>query len=142
MLQSLATSIRTLTVRIFSYSFHRQMPSDVSGHGGGFVFDARSLPNPGREERFRTLTGKDAPVVEYLNQEESVHQFLANVVSLVDATVRTYLHRGFSSLMVSFGCTGGQHRSVYLAERLAKHLRGMSGVEVIVRHVELEKMGL
>jgi aminoglycoside/choline kinase family phosphotransferase len=142
MLQGLATSIRTLTVRIFSYSFHRQMPSDVSGHGGGFVFDARSLPNPGREERFRTLTGKDAPVVEYLNQEESVHQFLANVVSLVDATVRTYLHRGFSSLMVSFGCTGGQHRSVYLAERLAKHLRGMSGVEVIVRHVELEKMGL
>ena len=140
-LQGLATPVRTLTVRIFSYSFHRQMPADVSGHGGGFVFDARSLPNPGREERFRTLTGKDAAVIEYLNQEESVHQFLANVVSLIDAGVSAYLKRGFSSLMVSFGCTGGQHRSVYLAERLAKHLRGMSGVEVLVRHVELEKMG-
>jgi len=140
-LQGLATPVRTLTVRIFSYSFHRQMPADVSGHGGGFVFDARSLPNPGREERFRTLTGKDAAVIEYLNQEESVHQFLANVVSLIDAGVSAYLKRGFSSLMVSFGCTGGQHRSVYLAERLAKHLRGTSGVEVLVRHVELEKMG-
>ena len=141
-LQGLATSAKTLTVRIFSYSFHRQMPGDVSGHGGGFVFDARGLPNPGREERFRTLTGKDAAVIEYLNQEESVHQFLANAVSLVDASVASYLKRGFSSLMVSFGCTGGQHRSVYLAERLAKHLRGMSGVEVMVRHVELEKMEL
>jgi RNase adaptor protein for sRNA GlmZ degradation len=142
MLQGLATSIRTLTVRIFSYSFHRQLPADVSGHGGGFVFDARSLPNPGREERFRTLTGKDPSVIEYLNQEESVHQFLANAVSLVDASVTSYLERGFSSLMVSFGCTGGQHRSVYLAERLARHLRGRSSVEVIVRHIELEKMGL
>jgi hypothetical protein len=141
-LQELSTSVRTLTVRIFSCSFHRQMPSDVTGHGGGFVFDARSLPNPGREERFQTLTGKDTAVIEYLNQEESVHQYLANVVSLVDASVSTYLKRGFNSLMVSFGCTGGQHRSVYLAERLAKHLRGMSGVEVVVRHLEVEKMEL
>jgi RNase adaptor protein for sRNA GlmZ degradation len=141
MLQGLAASTRTLTVRIFSYSFHRQTPSDVTGHGGGFVFDARNLPNPGREERFRTLTGKDAAVIEYLNQEESVHQFLANVVSLVDSSVAGYQKRGFNNLMVSFGCTGGQHRSVYLAERLAKHLRAMSGVEVVVRHLELEKMG-
>ncbi len=142
MLQGLAASTRTLTVRIFSYSFHRQPPSDVTGHGGGFVFDARNLPNPGREERFRTLTGKDAAVIDYLNQEESVHQFLANVVSLVDSSVAGYLKRGFNNLMVSFGCTGGQHRSVYLAERLAKHLRAMSGVEVVVRHLELEKMEL
>jgi aminoglycoside/choline kinase family phosphotransferase len=142
MLQGLAASTKTLTVRVFSFSFHRQAPSDGTGHGGGFVFDARSLPNPGREERFRTLTGKDAVVIEYLNQEESVHQFLANAVSLVDASVASYLKRGFNSLMVSFGCTGGQHRSVYLAERLAKHLRGVSGVEVMVRHVELEKMEL
>ena len=142
MLLGLAASTRTLTVRIFSYSFHRQPPSDVTGHGGGFVFDARNLPNPGREERFRTLTGKDAAVIEYLNQEESVHQFLANVVSLVDSSVAGYLKRGFQNLMVSFGCTGGQHRSVYLAERLAKHLRGMSGVEVVVRHLQLEKIEL
>jgi RNase adaptor protein for sRNA GlmZ degradation len=79
-------------------------------------------------------------VIDYLNQQESVHQYLAGVMSLVDASVNTYLRRGFKNLMVSFGCTGGQHRSVYLAEQLAKHLRGFAGVEVVVRHVELEKM--
>ena len=130
-----------LTVRIFSFSFHREMPTDPSGHGGGFVFDARSLPNPGREERFRSLTGKDEPVIDYLNQHESVHQFLANAQSLVDTSVSAYQQRGFKNLMVSFGCTGGQHRSVYLAEQLAKHLRGMAGLDVTVRHIELEKMG-
>ncbi len=130
-----------LTVRIFSFSFHRGLPKDETGHGGGFVFDARSLPNPGREERFKTLTGKDAPVIDYLNQQESVHQFLASVMSLVDASVSNYQRRGFKNLMVSFGCTGGQHRSVYLAEQLAKHLRGRNGVEVVVRHRELEKLG-
>ncbi len=140
-LQGLATSVEALTVRIFSFSFHRDMPADPSGHGGGFVFDARSLPNPGREERFRSLTGKDAPVIDYLNQQESVHQFLANVESLVDTSVSTYQRRGFKNLMVSFGCTGGQHRSVFLAEQLAKHLRAAAGVEVAIRHVELEKMG-
>jgi aminoglycoside/choline kinase family phosphotransferase len=139
-LQGLAAPAEVLTVRIFSFSFHREMPTDPSGHGGGFVFDARSLPNPGREERFRSLTGKDAPVIEYLNQQESVHQFLANVESLVDTSVSAYQSRGFKNLMVSFGCTGGQHRSVYLAEQLAKHLRGSAGVEVAVRHVEVEKM--
>ncbi|HUB00445.1 MAG TPA: RNase adapter RapZ [Terracidiphilus sp.] len=130
-----------LTVRIFSFSFRQQMPADESGNGGGFVFDARSLPNPGREERFKQLTGRDAPVIEYLEKEESVRQFLASAESLVDASVTNYRQRGFSSLMVSFGCTGGQHRSVYLAEQLAKHLRAAGGVGVTVRHVELEKMG-
>jgi aminoglycoside/choline kinase family phosphotransferase len=139
-LQGLAAPAEVLTVRIFSFSFHREMPTDPSGHGGGFVFDARGLPNPGREERLRSLTGKDAPVIDYLNQQESVHQFLANVESLVDTSVNTYQRRGFKNLMVSFGCTGGQHRSVYLAEQLAKHLRGSAGVEVAVRHVEVEKM--
>ena len=140
-LLSLASPAAGLTVRIFSFSFHREMPTDESGNGGGFVFDARSLPNPGREEQFRLLTGKDAAVIDYLNQQESVHQFLASALSLVDASVSRYQRCGFNSLMVSFGCTGGQHRSVYLAEQLAKHLRGNSGVEVTVRHVELEKMG-
>jgi len=137
-LQGLASEAENLTVRIFSFSFHRGMPKDESGHGGGFVFDGRSLPNPGREERFKTLTGKDAPVIEYLNQQESVHQFLASVMSLVDASVSEYQRRGFKSLMVSFGCTGGQHRSVFLAEQLARRLRGRNGVEVVVRHRELE----
>ena len=131
-----------LTVRIFSFSFHRGLPPDDTGNGGGFVFDGRSLPNPGREERFKNLTGKDAPVIDYLNREESVHQFLASAISLVDASVSTYQSRGFKHLMVSFGCTGGQHRSVYLAERLADHLRAKSkgGVEVVVHHREQEQL--
>jgi aminoglycoside/choline kinase family phosphotransferase len=141
-LQGLASEAEELTVRIFSFSFHQGLPKDETGHGGGFVFDGRSLPNPGREERFKALTGRDAPVIEYLNQQESVHQFLAGVMSLVDSSVNAYQRRGFKNLMVSFGCTGGRHRSVYLAEQLAKHLRGTNGVEVVVRHVQLEKLDL
>ena len=129
-----------LTVRVFSFSFHRGLPQDETGNGGGFVFDGRSLPNPGREERFKGLTGKDASVIEYLDQQESVHQFLVSAKSLVEASVSTYQRRGFKHLMVSFGCTGGQHRSVYLAEQLAKHLRAKDGVEVVVRHREQEQL--
>ena len=140
-LLSLAAEADNLVVRIFSFSFHQGLPKDETGNGGGFIFDGRSLPNPGREERFKTLTGRDVPVIDYLNQQESVHQFLASVFSLVDATVSTYQGRGFKNLMVSFGCTGGQHRSVYLAEQLAKRLRGRNGLEVAVRHLELEKLG-
>jgi aminoglycoside/choline kinase family phosphotransferase len=140
-LQSLATDADNLVVRIFSFSFHQGLPKDESGNGGGFVFDGRSLPNPGREERFKTLTGKDAPVIDYLNQQESVHQFLAGVLSLVDSSISNYQQRGFKNLMVSFGCTGGQHRSVFLAEQLARRLRGRNGLEVTVRHLELEKLG-
>jgi len=140
-LQSLASGTENLTVRIFSFSFHRGWPKDETGNGGGFVFDGRSLPNPGREERFKALTGKDEPVVDYLNQQEGVHQFFASVLSLVDASVSEYQRRGFRNLMVSFGCTGGQHRSVYLAEHLAKRLRGRNGVDVVVRHRELENAG-
>ena len=140
-LQGLATDADNLVVRIFSFSFHQFLPKDETGNGGGFIFDGRSLPNPGREERFKTLTGKDAPVIEYLQQQESVHQFLASVLSLVDASIGTYQQRRFKNLMVSFGCTGGQHRSVYLAEQLAKRLRARSGLEVVVRHLELEKLG-
>jgi aminoglycoside/choline kinase family phosphotransferase len=139
-LLGLASEAQNLVVRIFSFSFHRGLPKDETGNGGGFVFDGRSLPNPGREERFKAITGQDAPVIEYLNQQESVHQYLASVLTLVDASIENYKQRGFKNLMVSFGCTGGQHRSVYLAEQLAKRLRGRSDVEVVVRHVELEKM--
>lgn len=139
-LQALASDADNLVVRIVSFSFHRGLPKDDSGNGGGFVFDGRSLPNPGREERFKTLTGKDSAVIEYLNQQESVHQFLASVMSLLEASVSNYQQRGFKHLMVSFGCTGGQHRSVYLAEQVAKRLRGRSGIEVAVTHRELERM--
>ncbi len=140
-LQGLASDADNLVVRIFSFSFHQSLPKDETGNGGGFIFDGRSLPNPGREERFKSLTGKDAPVIDYLNQQDSVHQFLAGVLSLVDASVGAYQQRGFKNLMVSFGCTGGQHRSVYLAEQLAKRLRNRNGLEVVVRHLELEKQG-
>jgi hypothetical protein len=140
-LQHLASEGDGITLRIASFSFHRGLPQDQTGHGGGFIFDCRSLPNPGRQERFKTLTGKDAPVVDYLNGQEAVHQFLASVMSLVDSSVSNYQSRGFKNLMVSFGCTGGQHRSVYLAEQLAKHVRRKSGVEVFVRHLELENLG-
>jgi RNase adaptor protein for sRNA GlmZ degradation len=140
-LLAVASETENLTVRIMSFSFHRGLPEDETGNGGGFVFDGRSLPNPGREERFKALSGKDEPVIEYLQQQDRVHQFLAHVLSLVDASVTNYQSRGFKSLMVSFGCTGGQHRSVYLAEELAKHLRGRSGVDVELRHRELERLG-
>jgi aminoglycoside/choline kinase family phosphotransferase len=135
-LQSLATPAKTLTVQIQSFSFHRGLPVDESGNGGGFIFDARSIPNPGREEEFKKLTGRDAPVISYLQQQESVHQFLASVRSLVDMSVSNYLQRGFQHLMVSFGCTGGQHRSVYMAEQLAKYLSARAGVVVVLEHRE------
>ncbi len=135
-LQSLAAPAKTLTVQVQSFSFHRGLPVDASGNGGGFIFDARSIPNPGREEQFKPLTGKDAPVIAYLQQQESVHQFLASVRSLVDLSISNYLKRGFQHLMVSFGCTGGQHRSVYMAEQLAKYLGNRAGVEVVLEHRE------
>jgi RNase adaptor protein for sRNA GlmZ degradation len=137
----LATDADDLNLRIFSFSFHKGLPKDDSGNGGGFVFDGRSLPNPGREERFKQLTGKDAAVIDYLNQQESVHQYLASVMSMVDASLSSYQERGFKNLMVCFGCTGGQHRSVYLAEQLAKRLRSRKGVQVTVRHLGLEALG-
>jgi aminoglycoside/choline kinase family phosphotransferase len=139
--QGAAGEANKLTVRIFSFSFHGDKPVDESGNGGGFVFDARSLPNPGREELYKQLTGKDAPVIAYLNSQGAVHQYFAGVCSLIDESVTAYRNRGFTNLMVSFGCTGGQHRSVYLAELLAKHLQGSDGVEVVLRHISLEKMG-
>jgi aminoglycoside/choline kinase family phosphotransferase len=137
-LQGFAASADKLTVRIFSFSFRREIPADESGNGGGYIFDVRSLPNPGREERFKQMTGKDAAVIDYLNQQPSVHQYLASVFTLVDASVSAYQQRDFTSLMVSFGCTGGQHRSVFFAEQLAAHLRA-NGVDVVVRHIEQEK---
>jgi len=139
-LQSLASDADNLVVRVFSFSFHQGLPQDETGNGGGFVFDGRSLPNPGREDRFKKLTGQDAPVIDYLNQQESVHQFFASALSLVDASISSYQSRGFKNLMVSFGCTGGQHRSVFLAEQLAKRLRPKPGLEVILRHLGLENL--
>ncbi|MGH7449161.1 MAG: RapZ C-terminal domain-containing protein, partial [Longimicrobiales bacterium] len=112
-----------LTVRINSFSFKRGYPDDEGGHGGGFVFDCRSLPNPGRHLEYRTLCGRDAGVVEYIERCSEAHQYWTHVRALVNAQIEEYLRRGFSSLTISFGCTGGQHRSVYFGERLAAHIR-------------------
>jgi aminoglycoside/choline kinase family phosphotransferase len=139
-LNSATVEPERLTVRVSSFSFHRGVPQDNSGHGGGFVFDARGLPNPGREERFKALTGNDAPVIEYLEQYPSVHEYLSHAEALVNGSVSNYRERGFKNLMAAFGCTGGQHRSVYLAEELAKHLRQQEGIDVVLTHRELENL--
>src|SRR5450631_3377912 len=139
-LLALSSDADSLIVQIWSFSYHRGWPKDESGNGGGPVFDGRLLPNPGREERFKQLTGRDAAVADYLKQEESVHRFLSDAMALVEAHVSEWQRRGFKHLMLSFGCTGGQHRSVYLVEQVAKRLRGRSGIEVVVRHRELERM--
>jgi aminoglycoside/choline kinase family phosphotransferase len=132
------TAAGELTVVVSSFSFHRGPVVDESGNGGGFVFDARSLPNPGRDPRFKRLNGRDTEVVEYLKGQPGVQQFLDGALALVDSSVNEYKRRGFQHLMVSFGCTGGQHRSVFLAEQAAKRLGGRSGVRVVLRHREQE----
>ena len=99
------------------------LPYDLSGNGGGYIFDCRSIHNPGRYEPYKKLTGRDEPVIRFLEEDGEVLSFLEHVYGVVDPHVETYSRRGFSSLMVSFGCTGGQHRSVYCAESLTRHLR-------------------
>lgn len=111
-----------LTVTVYSFSFKKGVPYDPTGNGGGYVFDCRSIHNPGRYEPYKKLTGRDEPVIRFLEEDGEVSGFLDHVYGVVDPHVETYMRRGFSSLMVSFGCTGGQHRSVYCAEHLAAHL--------------------
>lgn len=125
-----------LTVRIMSFSFKNGMPLDDRGHGGGFVFDCRSLPNPGRHEQYAQLTGRDKPVADFLRKEPGVAKFLENVFSLTDQSVENYLSRNFTSLSVAFGCTGGRHRSVYCAEALAARLKQKFGARVELTHRE------
>jgi len=128
----------TLTVHINSFSYKHGIPEDSHGHGGGYVFDCRVITNPGRLEEFKCLTGKEKPVVEYLDQQGDVNEFLSSAFFLVDMSVDKYEERSFSHLMVSFGCTGGQHRSVYCAERLAEHLRESQNVQITLWHRELD----
>jgi RNase adaptor protein for sRNA GlmZ degradation len=126
----------TLDVSIFSFSFKKDIPVDSHGNGGGYVFDCRALPNPGRKEEFKSLTGKDQAVIDFLKDDPAVKEFLRNVFSLVDQSIGNYQFRGFTNLMVSFGCTGGQHRSVYCAEQLAKHLKSNHSLTAKVIHHE------
>ncbi len=126
-----------LTLHLFSFSYRRGYPEPVDGHGGGFVFDCRSAPNPGREPQYRALTGLDPSVAQFIEGKEAAETFWAGVRELSEAHISEYLRRGFESLTVSFGCTGGQHRSVYFAERLARHARGVfPDVRVRVHHRE------
>ena len=128
----------TLTVSINSFSYKHGIPDDPSGHGGGYVFDCRFITNPGKIDAYKTLTGKDKPVIDFLSHQPDVYEFLSNAFSLVDMSVDNYEERQFTHLMVSFGCTGGQHRSVYCAERLAEHLRESQSVQVTLWHRELD----
>ncbi|HET7274076.1 MAG TPA: RNase adapter RapZ, partial [Longimicrobiaceae bacterium] len=126
-----------LTVNIGSFSYKQGYPEDTSGHGGGFVFDCRALHNPGRYAEYTHLCGRDEDVISFLEGSPDVREFWDNVSGLVENQVRTYLTRGFNSLSIHFGCTGGQHRSVYFAERLARHLQtGHPGIHVRLAHRE------
>ena len=111
-----------LEVKVYSFSFKKGIPEDPSGNGGGYVFDCRSIHNPGRYEPYKKLTGRDEAVIRFLEDDGEILTFLDHVYGVVDPHVETFAGRGFTDLMVSFGCTGGQHRSVYCAEHLARHL--------------------
>ena len=126
----------SLTVTVYSFSFKKGIPEDTSGNGGGYVFDCRSVHNPGKYERFKQLTGLDAPVIEFLEEDGEILRFLEHVYALVDAHVERFLSRGFTHLQVSFGCTGGQHRSAYSAQHLAEHLVAKYPVKVHLIHRE------
>ena len=125
-----------LVVRVYSFSYREGIPEDESGNGGGYVFDCRSTHNPGRYEPYKQLTGLDEPVIRFLEDDGEILTFLDSVYKLADAHVRRYIQRGFTSLMFSFGCTGGQHRSVYSAQHLAEHIHVKFGVEVRICHRE------
>jgi aminoglycoside/choline kinase family phosphotransferase len=127
---------RRLTVSIVSFSYRRGVPEDPGGNGGGFVFDCRAVRNPGRIEKFMDLAGVDQPVIEFLDDEEGARKFAEAAFALVDQSVENYVNRRFTNLMVCFGCTGGQHRSVYFAERLAARLRKNDDVRVELTHRE------
>ena len=129
-------SSSALTVTVYSFSFKKGIPEDTSGNGGGYVFDCRSVHNPGKYERFKQLTGLDKPVIDFLEEDGEILRFLDNVYSLVDAHVERFLQRGFTHLQVSFGCTGGQHRSAYSAQHLAEHLASKYPVRVHLIHRE------
>ena len=127
-----------LTVSVNSFSYKHGIPVDYSGNGGGFVFDCRSLPNPGRFQEYKSLTGKDKPVIEYLQGNPEVEYYLENVFRIIDQSVKLYIERDFKNIQVSFGCTGGQHRSVYCATRLTAHLLSSFPVNVVEKHFQIE----
>jgi len=127
-----------LVITINSFSYKKGIPQDINGNGGGFVFDCRGILNPGRFPEYKMYHGKDKEVKDFLEQQTKMIEFLNSIFDIVDITVEDYIKRNFTSLMVSFGCTGGQHRSVYAAEALARHLKNKFGVKINISHVEQE----
>ena len=129
---------KRLEVRIFSFAYKKGIPVDTTGNGGGFVFDCRAVNNPGKYEHYRQFTGLDPEVVKFLEDDGGITKFLDNVYSLVDTHVKRFMERKFTHMQVCFGCTGGQHRSVYCAEHLAKHLSDRYDIKITVSHRELD----
>jgi RNase adaptor protein for sRNA GlmZ degradation len=127
-----------LVVKVCSFSYKKGLPEDTTGNGGGFVFDCRGIDNPGRHDQFKTIHGRDLPVMEYLERQTRMQDFLNSVFDIVDISVEEYIRRGFTNLAVNFGCTGGQHRSVYAADALARHLKNKYKVKLEICHTVQE----
>ena len=130
------TPERKLQVKIYSFAYKKGIPNDMTGNGGGYVFDCRAINNPGKYEHYKHFTGLDKEVIKFLEDDGEVFKFLDNAYELVDAHVQRFIERKFTNLMVSFGCTGGQHRSVYCAERLAEHLSKKFDIKIKIIHRE------
>ena len=128
---------KKLEVRIYSFAYKKGIPNDITGNGGGYVFDCRGINNPGKYEHFFHFTGLDKEVKDFLEEDGGVTKFLKNVYDLADTHIQRYIERKFTNLMFSFGCTGGQHRSVYCAEHLAEHISKKYDVRVFLYHREL-----
>ena len=123
-------------MRVFSFAYKNGVPQDESGNGGGYVFDCRGTNNPGRYIEYKYMTGRDKPVIDFLEKDGEILSFLEHIYPLVDFHAARFIQRDFTNLMVAFGCTGGQHRSVYCAEQMARHLHEKFGVKVILTHRE------
>ena len=139
--EKIDASEKKLKININSFSYKRGIPSDHSDNGGGFVFDCRGLHNPGRYEPYKTLTGKDKPVIEFLESQTKAKEFLESVYKVVDINIQNYLDRNFEHLQINFGCTGGQHRSVYCAEQTAKYIQTKYNLAAEIKHIERELQG-
>lgn len=127
---------QSLVIRVVSFAYKKGMPNDPSGNGGGYVFDCRAIDNPGKYERYRHFTGLDEPVIQFLKESGEIDIFLTDAYQIVEPSVKRYIDRGFTNLMISFGCTGGQHRSVYCAQRMAEQLHKNFGIKVELIHRE------